>query len=146
VRYDSANDSEANAEVKPRGMEKESHEKGDQGARETYGNCQRKGAEKESAAKFSARRTFNDLRTDTKIVLVTNRTVRYVLIMQTKTTSIEKEIIARAKAFTGFGIQTLKFLVTADDVKPYDSIAGHYTGCNSLSVSAKKRIRKLAGI
>lgn len=56
----------------------------------------------------------------------------------------ETIITARAKAFTGFGVETLKFLVTEKDVKPYDRIAGHFTGCNSLSESAKRRIRALA--
>jgi hypothetical protein len=55
------------------------------------------------------------------------------------------EIEARAKAFSSEGIGTYKFRVDEDGtVRVYDSVAGHYTLCNSLSDSAKRRIRKLA--
>ncbi len=55
-------------------------------------------------------------------------------------------ITAKARVFTGFGTQTLKFLVTKDDVKPFDKIAGHFTTCHRMSPATKRRIRKLAGI
>lgn len=55
------------------------------------------------------------------------------------------EITARAKAFSNEGIKTHKFSVDADGaVRVWDSVAGHYTTCHSLSKSAEARIRKLA--
>jgi hypothetical protein len=56
-----------------------------------------------------------------------------------------KEITARAKAFSGEGIQTHKFNVDAEGtVRVWDSVAGYFTTCHSLSKSAEARIRKLA--
>ena len=58
---------------------------------------------------------------------------------------MEKQIVVRAKAFTGMGIQSLKCLVEGDGtVRVYDSVAGYYTTCHSLSKSAERRIRRLA--
>lgn len=55
------------------------------------------------------------------------------------------KITARAKAFSNEGIKTHKFSVDADGtVRVWDSVAGHYTTCHSLSKSAEARIRKLA--
>lgn len=55
------------------------------------------------------------------------------------------EIEARAKAFSSEGVGTYRFSVESDGtVRVYDDVAGHYTLCNSLSESAKRRIRKLA--
>jgi len=55
------------------------------------------------------------------------------------------EITARAKAFSNEGIKTHKFSLDADGtVRVWDSVAGHYTTCHSLSKSAEARIRKLA--
>jgi hypothetical protein len=55
------------------------------------------------------------------------------------------EITARAKAFSNEGIKTHKFSVDADGtVRAWDSVAGHFTTCHSLSKSAEARIRKLA--
>ena len=55
------------------------------------------------------------------------------------------EITARAKAFSGENVRRHKFQVEANgDVRVWDAIAGHFTNCNSLSESAKARIRKLA--
>ena len=55
------------------------------------------------------------------------------------------EIEARAKAFSGEGVKSHRFAVDADgSVRVWDAVAGHYTNCNSLSDSAKARIRKLA--
>jgi len=51
------------------------------------------------------------------------------------------EITARAKAFTSEPVRQYKFRVELDgSVLVWDSVAGHYTQCHSLSESAKKRI------
>ena len=50
---------------------------------------------------------------------------------------------ARAKFFAGFGPETLKVRVEADgSVLPWDSVAGHYTRCHSLSAGIQKRIAR----
>lgn len=55
-----------------------------------------------------------------------------------------KEISTKAKAFCG-RMESIKAMVDADGtVLVYDSVAGHYTTCHSLSQSAIRRIRKLA--
>ena len=56
------------------------------------------------------------------------------------------EITARAKAFSSEGVREHRFYVDVDNnsVMVWDSVAGHYTNCNSLSESAKKRIVNLA--
>lgn len=55
------------------------------------------------------------------------------------------EITARAKAFSHEGIKNHKFCVNADGtVLVWDSLAGYFTTCHSLSKSAEARIRKLA--
>ena len=53
-------------------------------------------------------------------------------------------IEARAKAFRGHGVGVYRFEVDGEEVRVWDSIAGHYTLCHSLSESAKRRILKLA--
>ena len=53
-------------------------------------------------------------------------------------------VSARARAFSGEGINTHKFLVSSDTVKVWDPVAGYYTGVHALSRSACARIRKLA--
>lgn len=63
---------------------------------------------------------------------------------QKETEMKDIEITARAKAFSSEGVREHKFMVSDDAVRVWDSIAGHYTRCNSLSQSAEKRIRKLA--
>ena len=57
-----------------------------------------------------------------------------------------KTITARAKAFSGYPMQTYRFRVDLGDgsVSVYDSVAGHYTVAHSLTKSAIKRIRELA--
>jgi hypothetical protein len=56
-----------------------------------------------------------------------------------------KTITARAKAFAAESVKTHKFQVDdAGTVRVWDSVARHYTTCHSLSVSAIRRIRKLA--
>jgi hypothetical protein len=59
-------------------------------------------------------------------------------------TTEQTEITARAKAFSGQGTRAHRFLVASNDVKVWDPIAGHYTGCNALSSHAKARIARLA--
>ncbi len=60
-------------------------------------------------------------------------------------TTAEKIITARARAFSGQRIRTHKFMVSAGMVRVWDSIAGHYTTCHSLSPAATRRILRLAG-
>ena len=56
-----------------------------------------------------------------------------------------KIVKTRAKAFSGRGIEAIKCMVDTDGtVRVYDSIARYYTACHSLSLSAIKRIQKLA--
>lgn len=62
--------------------------------------------------------------------------------MTTKTT--DRIVTIRAKAFSSEGIRSHKCLVGADGtVRVWDSVAGHYTTCHSLSDSAIRRARKL---
>ena len=57
----------------------------------------------------------------------------------------ETTVRTRAKAWTGYGVAKIKCRVDADGtVWVYDSVAGHYTTCHSLSDSAVRRIRRLA--
>ena len=59
---------------------------------------------------------------------------------------IQSEIItARSKAFSGEGVRLHTFSVDLDGtVRVWDSVAGHFTACHTLSESAQKRLRKLA--
>jgi hypothetical protein len=58
-----------------------------------------------------------------------------------------KSFTARAKFFGGEGVTTKKVKVDADGaVRVWDSVAGHYTLCHSLSAAAAKRIAKLAEV
>jgi len=55
------------------------------------------------------------------------------------------ELTIRARAFTAEGVRAHRVYV--DDskiVRVWDSVAGHYTVCHSLSDSAIRRIRRLA--
>ena len=54
------------------------------------------------------------------------------------------EISIRAKAFTGEGIRQHRVMVDGYIVRVWDSVAGHYTTCHSLSESAMRRIRRVA--
>ena len=57
----------------------------------------------------------------------------------------EKTITVRAKAFSGEGVREHRVRVDADGtVRVWDSVAGHYTMCHSLSKGAERRIVKLA--
>lgn len=54
-----------------------------------------------------------------------------------------KSFTARAKFFADNGVTTEKVRVDADGtVRVWDSVAGHYTVCHSLSKAAAKRIAK----
>jgi hypothetical protein len=56
-----------------------------------------------------------------------------------------RTIKARARFFTGHGIETLSVMVAGDgSVRVWDSVAGHYTTCHALSQAAVRRIRRLA--
>lgn len=57
---------------------------------------------------------------------------------------MSKIITARAKAFDGYPIGAHRFEIDGDEIRVWDSVAGHYTLCHSLSPSAQRRIRKLA--
>lgn len=59
------------------------------------------------------------------------------------TTTI-KTVTIRARAFAGGKIQDCKVRVDGDDVLVWDSVAGHYTRCHSLSRAAIAKARKLA--
>jgi hypothetical protein len=61
------------------------------------------------------------------------------------TTTSDREVTIRARAFTGGRIQDCQCLVSDDgSVAVWDEVAGHYTVCHSLSQSAQRRARKLA--
>ncbi len=59
--------------------------------------------------------------------------------------------VARAKAFSGEGVREHKIKVDGDGtVRVWDSVAGHYTVCHSLSDGAQRRLvaeaRKLLSV
>lgn len=56
----------------------------------------------------------------------------------------EIELTARAKAFSGEGVREHRFLVTADTLRVWDCVAGHYTSCHAMSSKAQRRLRYLA--
>ena len=57
----------------------------------------------------------------------------------------EKAVTARAKFFSGFGVETRRCMVGTDGtVRVRDDIAGHYTICHALGSRAAARIRRLA--
>lgn len=54
-------------------------------------------------------------------------------------------MIVKCKAFSGEGVRENRVDVTEDGaVRVYDSVAGHYTTCHSLSKKTQARIRKMA--
>lgn len=62
-------------------------------------------------------------------------------------TKQDQTVTIRAKAFSGEGVREHKCTVASDGtVRVWDSVAGHYTACHSLSESAVRRVRKLAGV
>lgn len=57
------------------------------------------------------------------------------------TTTQDRIVIARAKAFSGEGVRSHKFSVSPDNtVRVWDDVAGHYTTCHCLSAAAMRRI------
>ena len=59
-------------------------------------------------------------------------------------TTTDRELTFRAKAFAGEGIREHRVRVdTHGTVRVWDSVAGHYTTCHSLSESAIRRIRQM---
>lgn len=58
--------------------------------------------------------------------------------------SSQSIITANAKAFSSEPARPYSFLVEGDQVRVYDSIAGYYTSCHSLSRAAIRRIAALA--
>ena len=55
-----------------------------------------------------------------------------------------KEFQVRARAFTGQGLLLHSVQVDGPIVRVFDRIAGNYTACHNLSLSACRRIRKIA--
>jgi hypothetical protein len=51
---------------------------------------------------------------------------------------------ARAKVFAGHGIEVCQFSVTGNEIRVWDSVAGHYTSCHSMSPSTIRRIKRIA--
>lgn len=57
----------------------------------------------------------------------------------------DKVLTIRTKAFSGEGIKKHRVMVDADGtVRVYDSVAGYYTTCHSLSQGTQARIRRMA--
>ena len=58
----------------------------------------------------------------------------------------EVKLSAKARAFRAEGIRKHRFVVDLSDnsVRVWDSVAGYYTICHSLSKSAQARLVKLA--
>lgn len=57
----------------------------------------------------------------------------------TKTTKVQ----IRARAFNG-KLETIKALVAEDGIRVWDSVAGYYTTCHSLSARDQGRIKAAA--
>lgn len=53
------------------------------------------------------------------------------------------QFTARAKAFSGQGVRTHRFLLS-DTIRVWDDIASHYTVCHCLSRRTITRLRNLA--
>lgn len=61
-----------------------------------------------------------------------------------KEIDMTKTITIRAKAFSGEGVRTHQVQVDGSTVRVWDSVAGHYTLCHSLSKAAQRRAIKAA--
>jgi hypothetical protein len=60
-------------------------------------------------------------------------------------TATDKIVTIRARAFSGGKVEAVRCRVESDGtVRVWDSVAGHYTTCHSLSAAAQRRARKLA--
>jgi hypothetical protein len=56
-----------------------------------------------------------------------------------------KKLTIRCRAFAQEGVRSNRVAVEADGtVRVWDSVAGHYTTCHSLSAKTQARIRKQA--
>jgi hypothetical protein len=65
--------------------------------------------------------------------------------MATANNGVDQEFSIRCKAFSGEGVRLNRVLVEGGangSISVWDSVAGHYTTCHSLSERAQKRIRK----
>lgn len=61
-------------------------------------------------------------------------------------TKAQVEMTVRAKAFSGEGVRQHRVMVDDVNVRVYDSVAGHFTLCHSLSKKTVARIiAKAAG-
>jgi hypothetical protein len=97
---------------------------------------------------------FNALRDNAivsaKIFVDKQSVMRLTPYMQTKQTpqagerTQSKTVQLRAKAFAGEGVKINRFLVSGNDVRVLDKVAGHYTRCHSLNNRAISRIRYAA--
>jgi hypothetical protein len=59
--------------------------------------------------------------------------------------STNKTIKVRCKAFSGEGVRENKVMIEPGrTIRVWDSVAGHYTSCHSLSPSAVRRILRMA--
>jgi hypothetical protein len=56
------------------------------------------------------------------------------------------ETTARARFFSGWGVETLPVRVSAEGVWVWDGVAGHYTACHALSRRAERRIMRRHGL
>lgn len=61
----------------------------------------------------------------------------------TSRTNAANEITIRAKAFTGQGVQTHRVQIEDGTVRVWDSVAGHFTTCHSLTARTQARIAKI---
>jgi len=59
---------------------------------------------------------------------------------------VDTIITARAKAFSTESARVYRFRVQDGVVMPWDSVAGYFTNCHSLTPSQMARIRKIAGL
>lgn len=61
------------------------------------------------------------------------------------TTKTAAELTTRCRAFATEGVRENRIRITEDgSVLVWDSVAGHYTRCHSLSPAAQRRIRRMA--
>ena len=63
----------------------------------------------------------------------------------TATATATVETTARARFFTGWGVETLPVRVRDDGVSVWDEVAGHYTCLHALSRRAVRRIMRRHG-
>jgi hypothetical protein len=56
----------------------------------------------------------------------------------------EIEFTGRARAFSGQGLRTYRFMLTHGELRVWDSVADHYTTCHSLTPAMVRRLAKSA--